>query len=442
MNMSLILFLSSLLLGTPSDKEAKNSSEEQTNNSLDKINSEISIDQPVNSITISGNPKKKIMQDEFYVFTPLVKDIERNKLQFYIKNKPNWAIFDSRTGSLSGKPNNADVGISKNITISVTDSKSRKILLDAFNIDAYVIKQHIPPVFCVTQTKRIVQKSPLALNCGHYEDSTFTLEESMEEEYEYFYYDSLYETEKKAQLLYCSNEKDNNKDFNLDGETAYFVKNLFFDSPKCSDLYKNYVQINHLNGVWKNPSIPKAVKDLIMDEEKMKKVTSTDFFTGYFRLFVKGEGYNGSIYGLDTLKFINGHPFESQNLTDENGIYKKVDEEDTTHDKPYGHPENKVTKDKKTIFGTIYPNTFYIDGVQTNRYCFFEKTIYFESAQIKQKIYYVFYEKGGTKVYPFSDTIYRDLVVLNYSEDDAVKFWHNIKGNSGGDRCSKDPHNF
>lgn len=76
MNMSLILFLSSLLLGTPSDKEAKSSSEEQTNNSLDKINPEISIDQPVNSITISGNPKKKIMQDEFYIFTPLVKDIE------------------------------------------------------------------------------------------------------------------------------------------------------------------------------------------------------------------------------------------------------------------------------------------------------------------------------------------------------------------------------
>jgi hypothetical protein len=62
--MSLILFLSSLLLGTPSDKEAENSSEEQKNNSLDKIKSEIIIDQPVNSISISGNPKKKIMQDE------------------------------------------------------------------------------------------------------------------------------------------------------------------------------------------------------------------------------------------------------------------------------------------------------------------------------------------------------------------------------------------
>lgn len=111
MNMSLILFLSSLLLGTPSDKEAENSSEEQKNKSLDKIKSEIIIDQPVNSIYISGNPKKKIMQVEFYIFTPLVKDIERNNLQFYIKNKPNWAVFDSRTGSLSGSPVNQDVGV-------------------------------------------------------------------------------------------------------------------------------------------------------------------------------------------------------------------------------------------------------------------------------------------------------------------------------------------
>ncbi|MGB2106088.1 MAG: hypothetical protein ACPHVV_02455, partial [Porticoccaceae bacterium] len=83
----------------------------------------------------SGNPEKKIMQDEFYIFTPLVKDIERNKLKFFIKNKPNWANFDSRTGSLSGRPENLDVGISKNITISVMDSNDRKVTLAPFAIE-------------------------------------------------------------------------------------------------------------------------------------------------------------------------------------------------------------------------------------------------------------------------------------------------------------------
>ena len=89
-------------------------------------------------------------------------------------------------------------------------------------------------------------------------------------------------------------------------------------------------------------------------------------------------------------------------------------EEDTTKDKPYGHPDNKVTKDKKTIFGTIYPNTFYIDCVKTDRYCFFEKIINFQSfIPIKQKVYYVFYKEGGTKIYPFSNTIYQDLAELD-----------------------------
>jgi hypothetical protein len=133
MNMGLILFLSSLLLGTPSDKEPENSSKKNT--SEDKINSEIITNQPINPISISGNPEKNIMQDEFYIFTPLVKDIERNKLKFFIKNKPNWANFDSRTGSLSGRPENLDVGISKNITISVMDSNDRKVTLAPFAIE-------------------------------------------------------------------------------------------------------------------------------------------------------------------------------------------------------------------------------------------------------------------------------------------------------------------
>ena len=122
----------------------------------------------------------------------------------------------------------------------------------------------------------------------------------------------------------------------------------------------------------------------------------------------------------------------------------KIDEEDTTNEKPYGHPDNKVTKDKKPIFGTIYPNTFYIDGVQTDDYCYFEKTIAYKTyIPIKQKIYYVFYEQGGTKMYPFSNTIYQDLVVSTSpkEQDQAVKIWDNIKSSRVGAPCSKDSLN-
>lgn len=50
MNMGLILFLSSLLLGTPSDKEPENSSKKNT--SEDKINSEIITNQPKSLLCI------------------------------------------------------------------------------------------------------------------------------------------------------------------------------------------------------------------------------------------------------------------------------------------------------------------------------------------------------------------------------------------------------
>ena len=114
-------------------------------------------------------------------------------------------------------------------------------------------------------------------------------------------------------------------------------------------------------------------------------------------------------------------------------------EEDTTKDKPYGHPDNKVTKDKKTIFGTIYPNTFYLDCVKTDSYCLFAKIITFQSfIPIKQKVYYVFYKEGGTNIYPFSNTIYQDLAELDSGEQ-AIKSWENIKSNKIGARCSKEP---
>jgi hypothetical protein len=84
------------------------------------------------------------------------------------------------------------------------------------------------------------------------------------------------------------------------------------------------------------------------------------------------DGDNEITLSADKPYKVQGSLFTHSSLTSSIGS-----EEDTTKYKPYGHPDNKVTKDKKTIFGTIYPNTFYIDGVKTDRYCFFEKIINF-----------------------------------------------------------------
>ncbi len=70
---------------------------------------------------ISGIPSTKVIQDTFYIFTPDASDADGDTLTFSIVNKPSWAIFDTATGTLSGTPGNADVGVTSGIIISVSD---------------------------------------------------------------------------------------------------------------------------------------------------------------------------------------------------------------------------------------------------------------------------------------------------------------------------------
>ncbi|MDA1338152.1 MAG: hypothetical protein O2871_02200, partial [bacterium] len=53
---------------------------------------------------ISGDPVTTVNENQDYSFTPTVTDAENDPLTFSILNTPNWAVFDTTTGKLSGKP--------------------------------------------------------------------------------------------------------------------------------------------------------------------------------------------------------------------------------------------------------------------------------------------------------------------------------------------------
>ncbi|MFY8326024.1 Ig-like domain-containing protein [Pseudoalteromonas sp. ZZD1] len=92
---------------------------------------------------INGEPLTSIAQDKSYSFTPTVSDIDSTTLSFSITNKPDWATFDSTSGTLSGVPTRENVGLHSNILISVTDGQLSS-RLNPFSIDVTYV--NAPPI--------------------------------------------------------------------------------------------------------------------------------------------------------------------------------------------------------------------------------------------------------------------------------------------------------
>ncbi|WP_138429678.1 putative Ig domain-containing protein [Fodinibius saliphilus] len=87
-----------------------------------------------NEPVISGTPAKTINEDVAYSFTPSASDQEGDNLTFTIQNKPGWLSFDQQTGSLSGTPLNDDVGVYKDIIITVSDGNGGSANLPAYDL--------------------------------------------------------------------------------------------------------------------------------------------------------------------------------------------------------------------------------------------------------------------------------------------------------------------
>ena len=75
---------------------------------------------------ITGTPAAVIDAGQDYSFVPNAKDADNDFLEFAITNKPSWAQFNTETGTLTGSPQDADVGDSQDITITVTDGRDER----------------------------------------------------------------------------------------------------------------------------------------------------------------------------------------------------------------------------------------------------------------------------------------------------------------------------
>ncbi|NMP14794.1 putative Ig domain-containing protein [Thalassotalea sp. Y01] len=92
------------------------------------------IEPPTNNApTISGSPSLSINENQSYSFSANGADSDGDALTYSIANMPQWATFDSATGTLAGTPGNADVGTYTGITISVSDGTDSSSL-SPFNI--------------------------------------------------------------------------------------------------------------------------------------------------------------------------------------------------------------------------------------------------------------------------------------------------------------------
>lgn len=82
---------------------------------------------------ISGSPSLGVTAGNAYNFVPNADDADGDNLSFSVTNLPSWASFDNATGSLTGTPQEADVGDHADVQISVTDG-TEVVALSAFTI--------------------------------------------------------------------------------------------------------------------------------------------------------------------------------------------------------------------------------------------------------------------------------------------------------------------
>lgn len=82
---------------------------------------------------ISGSPATTVQAGTAYSFTPVASDANGDPLSFSVSGAPAWATFNASTGRLSGTPGAANVGVSGDIVISVTDGNATASLA-AFRI--------------------------------------------------------------------------------------------------------------------------------------------------------------------------------------------------------------------------------------------------------------------------------------------------------------------
>jgi hypothetical protein len=85
------------------------------------------------ALQIAGKATALVAPTVFYAFTPTVFQHAERPLKFTIENKPAWASFGLRRGTLYGTPGLAHAGTYSDIRITVSDGV-RAVTLPAFSI--------------------------------------------------------------------------------------------------------------------------------------------------------------------------------------------------------------------------------------------------------------------------------------------------------------------
>jgi hypothetical protein len=86
---------------------------------------------------ISGTPPTTVSVGQRYYFRPTASDADGDVLKFAISRKPFWMTFDTTTGTLSGVPTTRQVGVYRDIKITVSDrSQIRALPRFSFTVTA------------------------------------------------------------------------------------------------------------------------------------------------------------------------------------------------------------------------------------------------------------------------------------------------------------------
>ena len=82
---------------------------------------------------IGGVPPNAVAVGQSYLFQPTASDPDGNRLVFELYGKPAWLAVNTATGRIYGTPAAGDVGVYKNLVVSVTDGYARS-WLKAFDL--------------------------------------------------------------------------------------------------------------------------------------------------------------------------------------------------------------------------------------------------------------------------------------------------------------------
>lgn len=99
-------------------------------------------------LEISGQASPNAEAAAFYAFTPTVVQDGERKLHFSIRNKPSWARFGLKRGTLYGTPAAMNAGTYSNIVITVSDGE-KTVDLPPFSI---TVAGGSPPVAAAAHT--------------------------------------------------------------------------------------------------------------------------------------------------------------------------------------------------------------------------------------------------------------------------------------------------